>query len=171
MDLNDYSIKSYEYNPDDNSSIPSNLIRDILRAKDGSIWLGTDQGLALFDEEDESFYTYKKSSDNYSICDDNIINLYEDRLGVIWLGTFNGVSKFSINKEFKVYRNDPQNDNSLSNSSVCGIYEDDDGMIWVGTFNSGVNKIDKSTGEVTRYYNLVNDTQSLSSNRIKAILI
>lgn len=169
MDLNDYSIKSYEYNPDDNSSIPSNLIRDILRAKDGSIWLGTDQGLALFNEEDESFYTYKKSSDNYSICDDNIINLYEDRLGVIWIGTFNGVSKFSINKAFKVYRNDPQNDNSLSNSSVCGIYEDDDGMIWVGTFNSGVNKIDKSTGEVIRYYNLVNHPQSLSSNRIKAI--
>lgn len=169
MDLNDYSIKSYEYNPDDNSSIPSNLIRDIHRAKDGSMWIGTDQGLALFNEEDESFYTYKKNSDKYSICDDNIINLYEDRLGVIWIGTFNGVSKFSINKAFKVYRNDPQNDNSLSNSSVCGIYEDDDGMIWVGTFNSGVNKIDKSTGEVTRYYNFVNNPQSLSSNRIKAI--
>ncbi|CAM2077489.1 MAG: sensor histidine kinase [uncultured Clostridium sp.] len=169
MDLNDYSIKSYEYNPNDNSSIPSNLIRDILRAKDGSIWLATDQGLSLFDEEDERFYTYKNNSDKYSICDDNIINLYEDRLGVIWLGTFNGVSKFSINKEFKVYRNDPENDNSLSNSSVCGIYEDDDGMIWVGTFNSGINKIDKSTGEVTRYYNSVNDAKSLSSNRIKAI--
>ena len=169
MDLNDYSIKSYEYNPDDNNSIPSNLIRDILRAKDGSIWLGTDQGLALFDEENESFYTYKKNSDKYSICDDNIINLYEDRLGVIWLGTFNGLSKFSINKGFKVYRNDSQNDNSLSNSSVCGIYEDDDGVIWVGTFNSGVNKIDKNTGDITRYYNLVNDSKSLSSNRIKAI--
>ena len=169
MDLKDYSIKSYEYNPNDNNSIPSNLIRDILRAKDGSIWLGTDQGLALFDEETEKFYTYKKNSDKYSICDDNIINLYEDRLGVIWLGTYNGVSKFSINKEFKVYRNDPQNDNSLSNSSVCGIYEDDDGMIWVGTFNSGVNKIDRITGDVTRYYNLTGNSQSLSSNRIKAI--
>ena len=106
MDLNDYSIKSYQYNLDDNTSIPSNFIRDILRAKDGSIWLATDQGLALFDEENENFYTYKNSSDKYSICDDNIINLYEDRHGVIWVGTFNGISKFSINKEFKVYRND-----------------------------------------------------------------
>ena len=169
MDLNDYSIKSYQYNLDDNTSIPSNFIRDILRAKDGSVWLGTDQGLALFDEKNEKFYTYKKSSDKYSICDDNIINLYEDRMGVIWLGTFNGISKFSINKEFKVYRNDAQNNNSLSNSSVCRIYEDDDGMIWVGTFNSGVNKIDRVTEDVTTYYNLSGDSGSLSSNRIKAI--
>ena len=169
MDLNDYSIKSYQYNLDDNTSIPSNFIIDILRAKDGSIWLATDQGLALFDEETESFYTYKKNSDKYSICDDNIINLYEDRSGGIWIGTYNGISNFYINKEFKVYRNDPTNNNSLNNSSVCGIYEDDDGMIWVGTFNSGVNKINRITGDVTRYYNLQGNSQSLSSNRIKAI--
>ena len=116
MDLNDYSIKSYQYNLDDNTSIPSNFIIDILRAKDGSIWLATDQGLALFDEETESFYTYKKNSDKYSICDDNIINLYEDRSGGIWIGTYNGISNFYINKEFKVYRNDPTNNNSLKYS-------------------------------------------------------
>ena len=115
------------------------------------------------------FYTYKKNSDKYSICDDNIINLYEDRSGGIWIGTYNGISNFYINKEFKVYRNDPTNNNSLNNSSVCGIYEDDDGMIWVGTFNSGVNKINRITGDVTRYYNLQGNSQSLSSNRIKAI--
>ena len=169
MDLEDYSIKVYTHDPNNPNSIPSNFIRDILRDRDGTIWLATDQGLARFNEKNETFYTYKNNTDKDSICDDNIINLYQDRSGVMWVGTFNGISKFSINKDFKVYRNDPTDPNSLSNSSVCGIYEDDEGMVWVGTFNSGINKINKENDIVTRYYNDVNNDNSLSSNRIKDI--
>ncbi|MDU2122295.1 MAG: two-component regulator propeller domain-containing protein [Clostridium celatum] len=169
MDLKDYSIKVYRHNSNDSNSIPSNLIRDMLRDKDGTMWLATDQGLVRFNEENETFYTYKSNTDKYSICDDNIIDLYQDKSGVIWVGTFNGISKFSSNKDFKVYRNDPIDDNSLSNSSVCGIYEDDERMVWVGTFNSGINRINKESDTVTRYYNDDSNDNSLSSNRIKDI--
>lgn len=169
MDLEDYSVVKYEHDSNNDQSIPSNLIRDILRAKDGSVWLATDQGLALFNEKNETFYTYKVNNDKYSICDNNTINLYEDESGVIWVGTFNGLSKFSINKYFKVYRNDINDENSLSSSSVCGIYEDDEGEVWVGTFNSGINRINKGKNIVIRYYNEVNNENSLSSNRTKAI--
>ena len=168
MNLEDFSIKRYYHDSNNPNSIPSNLIRDILKDMDGTIWLATDQGLATFDEDDETFYTYKTNVDKFSICDDNIVKLYQDRLGVIWVGTFNGISKFSINKTFKVYRNDPSDNNSISNSSVCGIYEDDEGMVWVGTFNSGINRIDMVNGTITRYYN-DNNKNSLSSNRIKDI--
>ena len=169
MDLEDNSIKVYTHDTNNSKSIPSNFIRDIIRSKDGSVWLATDQGLASFDEKDETFYTYKSNNDKYSLWDNNIINLYQDKLGVMWVGTFSGISKFSINKDFKVYRNDPIDDNSLSSSSVCGIYEDNEGMIWVGTFNSGINKINKNEETVTRYYNDVNNENSLSSSRIKDI--
>lgn len=167
MNLKDYSIKKYVHDSNNPKSIPSNLIRDIIRDKDGNIWLATDQGLASFDEKNETFYTYKKNTDKYSICDDNVINLYQDNLGVIWVGTFGGVSKFFPNNDFRVYRNDPTDNNSLSSSSVCGIYEDDEGNVWIGTFNAGVNKV--SENEVTRFFNDVNEANSLSSNRIKDI--
>lgn len=167
MNLKDYSIKKYVHDSNNPKSIPSNLIRDIIRDKDGNIWLATDQGLASFDERNETFYTYKKNTDKYSICDDNVINLYQDNLGVIWVGTFGGISKFFPNNDFKVYRNDPTDNNSLSSSSVCGIYEDDEGNVWIGTFNAGVNKV--SGNEVTRFFNDVNEPNSLSSNRIKDI--
>ena len=167
MNLKDYSIKKYVHDSNNPKSIPSNLIRDIIRDKDGNIWLATDQGLASFDERNKTFYTYKKNTDKYSICDDNVINLYQDNLGVIWVGTFGGISKFFPNNDFKVYRNDPTDNNSLSSSSVCGIYEDDEGNVWIGTFNAGVNKV--SGNEVTRFFNDVNEPNSLSSNRIKDI--
>ena len=169
MDLNDYSIKKYIQDEKDSNSIPSNLIRDIIRDKDGDIWLATDQGLAIFDESDESFYTYKSNTSKYSICDNNVINLYQDKMGVMWIGTFGGISKFYINNNFKVYRNDPDDDNSLSSSSVCGIYEDDEGMVWVGTFNSGINRID-IYDNISRFYNDYSNEESLSSNRIKDII-
>ena len=169
MDLNDYSIKKYIQDEKDSNSIPSNLIRDIIRDKDGDIWLATDQGLAIFDESDESFYTYKSNTSKYSICDNNVINLYQDKMGVMWIGTFGGISKFYINNDFKVYRNDPDDDNSLSSSSVCGIYEDDEGMVWVGTFNSGINRID-IYDNISRFYNDYSNEESLSSNRIKDII-
>ena len=167
MNLKDYSIKRYAHDPSNPNSIPSNLIRDILKDKDGNMWLATDQGLAHFDEKNETFYTYTSNTDKHSICDNNIINLYQDRLGVIWIGTFSGISKFFPNNDFEVYRNDPSDDNSLSSSSVCGIYEDDEGNVWIGTFNAGINKV--SGDKVTRYYNDLNDINSLSSNRVKDI--
>lgn len=169
MDLEDYSIKKYTHDAKNPKSIPSNLIRDIVRDKNGDIWLATDQGLAIFDESDETFYTYTSNTNKHSICDNNVINLYEDRLGVMWIGTFGGISKFYINKDFKVYRNDPEDDNSLSSSSVCGIYEDNEGMVWVGTFNSGINRINLYNNNVTRFYSDLNNENSLSSNRIKDI--
>lgn len=169
MDLEDYSIKKYTHETDNPKSIPSNLVRDIIRDNNDNIWIATDQGLATFDESDETFYTYKSNTNKYSICDNNVINLYQDRLGVIWIGTFGGISKFYINKDFKVYRNEPEDDNSLSSSSVCGIYEDDEGMVWVGTFNSGINRINTSSDNISRFYNDVNNENSLSSNRIKDI--
>ena len=167
MNLKDYSVKRYVHDSNNPKSIPSNLIRDILRDKDGNMWLATDQGLASFDEEDETFYTYKKNTDKYSICDNNVINLYQDNLGVIWIGTFGGISKVFPNSDFHVYRNDPTDYNSLSSSSVCGIYEDDEGNVWIGTFNAGINKI--TGNKVTRFYNDANNMNSLSSNRIKDI--
>ncbi|MGG7214797.1 ligand-binding sensor domain-containing protein [Clostridium nigeriense] len=169
MDIEDYSIKKYTHDADNQQSIPSNLIRDIIRDKDGNIWLATDQGLATFDESDETFYTYTSNTSKYSLCDNNVISLYQDRLGVMWIGTFGGVSKFYINNDFKVYRNELEDDNSLSSSSVCGIYEDDEGMVWVGTFNSGINRIDTASGNISRFYNDVNNENFLSSNRIKDI--
>lgn len=169
MNLEDNSIKVYTNNPDDPNSIPSNFIRDILIDRNGYMWLATDQGLALFDQQYDKFYTFKNNLGKYSICDDNTISLYEDKLGVIWVGTFNGVSKFLPNKDFKVYRNNSSDSNSLSSSSVCGIYEDSEGMLWVGTFNAGINKINKADDEVTRYYSDLNNNNSLSSNRIKDI--
>lgn len=169
MNLDDYSIKKYKHDNKNSKSIPSNLIRDIIRDKDGGIWLATDQGLATFDESDETFYTYKNNIDKYSICDNNVINLYQDNLGVIWVGTFSGVSKFFPSKDFKVYRKDMSDDKSLSSSNVCGIYEDDEGIAWVGTFNSGINKINSTNDTITKYYNESNNKNSLSSNRIKDI--
>ena len=80
MNLDDYSVKVYTHDPNNSKSIPSNFIRDIIRDKDGTMWLATDQGLARFDEENEIFYTYKNNTDKYSICDDNIINLYKGSL-------------------------------------------------------------------------------------------
>lgn len=169
MNLQDYTIKTYSHNPEDKNSIPSNLIRDIMRDSQGRLWLATDQGLSHFNEENETFITYVASPTQNSITDNNIINLFEDKLGTVWVGTFNGISRFSSNNKFTIYRNEAENINSISHSSVCGIHEDDESNVWVGTFNSGINKIDKVNNTVTRYYSDINDKNSLSSNRIKDI--
>ncbi|MBM6861671.1 histidine kinase, partial [Clostridium saudiense] len=66
MNIKDYSIKRYVHDSNNPKSIPSNLIRDIIRDKDGNIWLATDQGLASFDENDETFYTYTNNTDKYT---------------------------------------------------------------------------------------------------------
>ena len=108
------------------------------------IWIGTDGGLAYFDEEEEDFHVYRnKIYDKNSLVYDNIKSMIQDKEGIIWIGTYSGVSIFDTESSIKHYKAGPDEDYLLNENMVHGIYEDSEGYLWVGSKLKGISIIDR----------------------------
>lgn len=104
-----------------------------LQDKRGLMWIGTKDGLNLYDA-----YTFKhfrnNPTDTNSLPDNNIKCLLEDREGMIWIGTSGGLSMYDpYLEEFSNFTHIPEDTTSLSHVDILDLFEDSRGNIWVGT--------------------------------------
>ncbi|MGA9364320.1 MAG: two-component regulator propeller domain-containing protein [Bacteroidota bacterium] len=126
--------------------LPSNSVFGIFQDSRGFMWFGTgDAGLCKFDGY--SFTVYKHDPlDSNSILVNNIYGIYEDRSGTLWLDDCirfdRAIGKFT---------------EPLTNTGVWNIHEDTSGVLWFATQGRSLNKLDRTSGTVTRY-SLSNDT-------------
>jgi len=87
------------HNADDSLSISNNTIRAIYEDKQGLLWIGTWDGLNLFDPDSNKFTHFKNNSeDPKSISDNRVRCLLEDKEGRLWVGTYKGLNKFDREK-------------------------------------------------------------------------
>lgn len=143
-------VKQYKNDPNDEWSLPSNQIGEVLRDKNDNLWIGTDGGLAYYDEEEEHFHIYRnKIYDKNSLVYDNIKSIIQDKEGIIWIGTYSGVSIFDTESSIKHYKAGPDEDYLLNENMVHGIYEDSDGYLWVGSKLKGISIIDRENHSAT----------------------
>lgn len=71
-------------------------------SKSGLLWLGTNDGLAVFDEKLEQLQTFKNID---KVFQSDIQGIVEDKHGFVWISTDKGLIKFDYkNKNFKVYK-------------------------------------------------------------------
>ncbi len=119
--------------------------------KEGNIWVGTSEGLNLFDKKTEKFIAFKHDPQNSnSISSDMVICLYEDSKTNLWIGTASGLNlmdrKTANFKQFYAY---PENSNQ---NVILSIVEDKSGKIWTGSNQAvGVNRLSPETGEFKSY--------------------
>lgn len=148
-------VKQYKNDPNDEWSLPSNQIGKVLRDKNDNLWIGTDGGLAYYDEEEEHFHIYRnKIYDKNSLVYDNIKSMIQDKegiiwKGIIWIGTYSGVSIFDTESSIKHYKAGPDEDYLLNENMVHGIYEDSNGYLWVGSKLKGISIIDRENHSAT----------------------
>jgi ligand-binding sensor domain-containing protein/signal transduction histidine kinase/DNA-binding response OmpR family regulator len=93
--------KLIQFKPEENnSSIKSNLVWDILKDYSGELWVGTRNGLNRYNKETRTFFTYSSSSEPNRLHDSEVTTIYEDSDGELWLGTWEGgLSKFNKTTE------------------------------------------------------------------------
>lgn len=122
------------YDPKNTPALNSDAIFSIKQQHDGTIWLGTTQGLRYFDYKTKEF---KKI--NHSILDNEFVYcVYIDRDDNIWAGTTtHGLYHInSKNHEIKEWHT-PE----LKDVYITCLYQDSKGTIWIGTNNSGIQYI------------------------------
>ena len=112
-------------------------INDIVQAADGSLWLGSGEGLYRFDG-----FTFERvrSIDGDSPAPTEILCLLATSNGDLWIGTTLNGAILLRNGEVRRF---PKFEGLPLNTSVNSLVNDSDGTIWAGTY-LGVQRFDGS---------------------------
>jgi ligand-binding sensor domain-containing protein len=112
-------------------------INDIVQDPDGSLWLGSGEGLYRFDG-----FTFERvrSIDGDSPAPTEIFCLHATSNGDLWIGTTLNGAILLRNREVRRF---PKFEGLPLNTSVLSLVNDSDGTIWAGTY-LGVQRFDGS---------------------------
>jgi len=148
--------------------LSQSTVNCILQDRDGFIWMGTQDGLNMFDGYNFTYYQ-NQPSDSNSLSNNYILSICEDQEGFLWIGTMSGgLNKFDkYSNTFKVFQHtdDPA---SISDNSIWTVMNDDLDNIWTGT-NYGINVFNKRDQSFTKFRYSENDTNSIPSDVVMNI--
>ena len=126
MDLRTGQIVNYRNVPEDPASLCNDYVYVILKASDGTLYIGTMGGLCTFDKQTQKFSKVDFTGDTF------IYDILEDRDGNIWIaGRVNGIYRYSpAKKEWKNYRHNDLDPSSPPGNRLIRVYMDSEGRIW-----------------------------------------
>lgn len=157
------SIKHYDYDPAENTSLIDYEINDILHTDD-AIWIGTVLGLNRIDRETGEIKDYV--IDDNRIANRAIYSLfYVDNTNTILVGTGNGLYQIKA-PDGQMERIDLDSDSQEDYQElIYSVYHDGDRFIWLGTRN-GVIRFDKELQQADYF----DHESEVGSNFIYSIL-
>ncbi|MRV72423.1 diguanylate cyclase [Duganella sp. FT92W] len=147
----------YQNDPGNPKSVPGGRIASLFSDEAGRIWAGTDEGLARYEPESNSFSRYLPESGprNFRI----VRRIVADGRGGMWLGTWGGLQHFDPKTgKFTVYQHDAADPDSLKHNDIGAVALDAAGGVWAGTWPGGLDYL--PPGQKTfRHYRLDDDKQ------------
>src|SRR5690606_33191286 len=128
-------------------TLQHNEIETITEDHDGTIWVGSDNGLSKFTDAnkripDNHFENFQhEPQDPNSLLSNSIKIVYVDSKNSLWAGSYYGGINVYQKDYFKFFpiRNRPWKKNSLMGNNVTSFAEDKNGNLWVGTDGGGLN--------------------------------
>ncbi|MCQ6956364.1 hybrid sensor histidine kinase/response regulator [Mucilaginibacter aquariorum] len=169
--------KNYNIFPSYNAKeegLPSarNIIRGITADKKGNLYLATDAGLEVVEQQTGRIRNYvHQPGVAGSIATNSTATVLMDRANTsVWIGTYSeGLERFDI--KTRTFHHYPVGETAgrISARAVYALLEGRDGRIWIGTDKGGVNVLDPATGNILRIKNNVKDPGSLGDNSIEAL--
>ncbi|PXY39737.1 hybrid sensor histidine kinase/response regulator [Flavobacterium cheongpyeongense] len=157
---------AYEQNSKVNNSINSNLIYVVYVDSHNRLWVGTDEGLCIYNRDLNTFENIDLQKKTGKEAVISVKSIIEDNNGNLFLGTFNG-GLLRLNKESRkitpIKLDMPNSKNCLINSLV----KDNEGSVYVGT-NFGLRVIDPIKNKVKKV--ISQDDQLLSGNIVSMFI-
>ena len=111
-----------------NTLLPLTVVYTLSEDRAGNIWIGTSDGLNVFNKRDSSMkrYTTKDGLPNNVIC-----GICEDEQGNLWISTYLGISKFIVseNRFINYYAGDGLQGNEFTRGAS---FKDEKGQMYFG---------------------------------------
>jgi signal transduction histidine kinase len=138
---------------DTRAGMPDNAVAALSSTPDGSLWIGSDDGVSRWRNGELSVYGTRDGL-SHSV----VLSVFVDREGTLWTGTKDGLDQFTDPK-FTPY----SKTEGLSSNEVGPVMQDRAGLLWIGTLDHGIDIFDG------RRFRNINLRSGLLSNRVLAL--
>lgn len=142
--------RSGEFRSEPLKALENHLISAIAPAEDGRLWIGTYQGLYLFDPGSERIrQVLPAPSEGRTSSGGLISSLLKDRKGRLWVGTHDGSGIAVIDEragDDHVRRIGAAQ--GLADPNVTTLQQDDRGRVWASTGTGMIARIDPDTFDI-----------------------
>lgn len=139
-----YRFRIYRSDAYSPGILPNNYVRSMSADHKDGLWIGTRDGLVLYDRRRGIFKTYHLKSEHARL----INALFTTSDGTIWVGTNAGVSRYDAEKDDFTSINMAE--------GVISFAEDAHGHLYIGTWEGGLLRLDKESGSMVSYPRLSN---------------
>ncbi len=150
-----------------NHHIINDFVHVIFQDSDKRIWIGTRDGILIYNKEKKSFIPFNDFFRNPSLPDlrgYRINNIIRDKRENYYVATQNGLIRFNLKdgsaQRFTTHSEDHQ---KLSGNLVYSILEDHLGLIWISTSN-GLDVYNPATSGMTHFKKVEGSVNSISDN-------
>ncbi len=168
---NKAGLKFYSYHDRSiRTVVDETQVRAITPYNSHTYWIGTESGIYIYNVLTQQVTQLQKSLTNeYAIADNAVYSITKDREGGMWVGSFfGGISylpqEYTGFKRFIGGKTHPQ----MPGNAVREICPDDYGNIWFGTEDNGINRYNRTTGEITNF-SFNNTHRPLSATNIHGL--
>ncbi len=139
VNLNDGKIKHYEHQPNNENSLPGNNVRTIFQDNMRRLWVGTNNGMALFNPSKGTFSKVRFTDNDY---DYNVYDILQFQDGSIWMATDIGGIHTILPPEDSSsgqWMIDDETEINTSSLNTRSLVQDEFGNVWVGNHSTGVD--------------------------------
>lgn len=153
-----------------NEGFSESSVYSILCDAKGFMWYGTADGLWQYDGYKHIVYRHDPL-DSTSISNNFIRNVFEDQGGNLWVCTLGGGLNIlnPATGKFTRYFQTPTGNKKFAGKEISALTQDCDGNMWIQTVN-GLERFNPKTGETKIFHAGENDTTTLQSNAISALM-
>ncbi|MBN2414778.1 PAS domain-containing protein [bacterium] len=139
------SMRHISWDPADTTSLKANFITALYTDPEGTVWIGSFNGLSRYNRETDSFTNFP--SERYPFLGTSLHAIYDDGNGSLWLGSRRGITRYTKGTgAFKTYSMKDGLPNNMVNAIVSDTYHD----IWFTT-NQGLSQLKTKSEEIINY--------------------
>ncbi|WP_281644380.1 hybrid sensor histidine kinase/response regulator transcription factor [Bacteroides zoogleoformans] len=151
VDIKRKTLRRYRHRADDPGSLPGDEVYSLCIDRNKNVWVGTNQGAALFRPDTEKFISFKhKKGDAQSLLPGTVMDIKQMKNGNIHFATnMGGVSVLDVQSNTFTDARDIRFSNitvtndeyGLTGAYVRRLLQDSFGNLWIGSYRDGLDFI------------------------------
>lgn len=154
MPAGDTGFVHYRHSEDNNRSLNSDRVLAIQQLIDGTIAVGTESGINMFNPVSLDFDRIEHQANNIdSLSAKTAWAFFQDTDAQLWVGTRGGGLNLWLPQDFSALNNTFTHYDSFSglpSSHIYSILGDDKGFLWLSS-TQGLTRLEKATGKMRHF--------------------
>ena len=151
----DRSANAFAHYKESPGGLSNSAVTAFLQASPNALWVGTENGLNLFDQNSGSFTAYAPSPGKAGALQaGSVLGLAKGPGDAIWVVTWSGGAHLFEPKtgKFTHYGHNPADPNSIGGDYIWAVMTDSRGRTWFGTETAGLSVYRPETDDFIRHF-------------------